>query len=136
MSVIESRREFNRFQATEMTERQYSYTSKILHNQKNFPHGVDDDLVRDLLRTSRSIHIFASDANGIRVASHKDKVERLELQKKAIRNCRRMIGLIELTRTTFHTPNKRRVYWMRQVKAARKYLEDWNKSDAKRYKDK
>lgn len=135
MSVIESNRQWNRFMVTNKTNDLYGYTSKILRNQKNFPYEDDPDLINTIKRTARRIHVDAFRANEIkRVDTHKKKVKRLELQQRAISNCNELLALVDMTRTVFHTPNKRRKYWGKKILIARSFLEKWNESDAKRYK--
>lgn len=135
MSVHEGNRKMNRFMVTTKTNELYGYTSTILRNQENFPYEVDSDLINSIKRVARRIHVDAFRANEIkRVDTRAKKAKRLELQRRAISNCNELLALIDMTRTVFHTPHKRRAYWGKKVIEARGLIERWNESDAKRYK--
>lgn len=110
------------------------YVRQITKNEKIFNPEVDANLPAQLRATADQIYFDIFEANGVRVDSAEAKKDRLDLQKRAIRLCTRMLALMDMARLCFHLSGKRCVFWGRKVRDIRQRCRDWHESDSKRYK--
>lgn len=110
------------------------HTLNICSNEKIFDPKFNEVLMNDVLRTVKDIYIHCIDANNIYVKNIKDFEIRNDLQKAAIRECKRMLALISLCRRLYHLRNKKVTYWSEMTIKTRNYLNKWHESDVQRYK--
>ena len=111
------------------------YTIRITKNEKVFLPEYRSALTDDIIRSAKNIHIYAWQANDIRVDSAEKYAKRRELQQKAIDECTTLLPTIQMAKTVFHLKGTRIKYWTKLIVEARDGLRAWKNSDSKRYKE-
>ena len=112
------------------------HTIKITANQNIFRPEYQNALTNDIIRCAKDIYIHAGSANDIRVDGNKERLlERLKLQRTAIRECGDMLRLIDLARRLFRLKGNKVRYWSGLTRETAGLLTRWHESDLKRYRD-
>ncbi len=117
-------------------KRLYCHSVKIMGNEKVF-NPRNDFQNSTLLRIQQallSVYTNVWDANRINVLKEPDMAcERLELQRWAIVECKRLLSLFELAKPQFHIPTAKFWNWMSMLVELSKKISAWHKRDAERY---
>ena len=135
MSVQETDRGKSKFECLINTMKLAIYTIRITKNEKVFLPEYRSALTDDIIRSAKNIHIYAWQANDIRVDSAEKYAKRRELQQKAIDECTALLPTIQMAKTVFHLKGTRIKYWTKLIVEARDGLRAWRNSDSKRYKE-
>lgn len=110
------------------------HTLRICQNKNIFDPEYQETLINDLVETAKDIFINVDIANNIRVAGSEGRwLKRYNHQITAIEKCRRMTGLIALTKEAFHLRSKKVNYWIDMLFDTQELIEGWNTSDIIRY---
>lgn len=117
-------------QANEMV----SHTLTVVKNEKIFLPSDNGAISNRILDMAIQIYCDANEANELNIPKGDKWKERDELQKKAIRRCNRMLGLINIARKRYHIKGRKIKYWCKLVRDTREKIKEWNQGDNKRYK--
>lgn len=113
------------------------HTLKICQNENIFDRAYQDSLVNDLIETAKDIYICVDSANNICVSGRERKwIERYQYQETAIAKCKRMVGLIKLSKEAFHLRSAKVNYWIEMLFDTKELIEKWHTSDIIRYSGK
>lgn len=135
MSVPENQRKPNKFTVLEKANYLAKYTISITVNKNVFLEKYQNALTDDIIRISKDIFIHCWTANNINVKTNEQKIDRTNLQSKAILECNNLLAIIELSKSVFHLDSKRVKYWGGLVIQVRELIKTWRINDIKRYKD-
>ena len=117
-------------------KRLYCHSVKIMGNENVFTPKNDfqnTTLIR-IQESLLSVYTNVWDANRINVAKEPTLAcERLELQRWAIVECKRLFSLFELAKPQFHIPARKYWNWMTMLVELGKKLSAWHKSDVERF---
>ena len=138
MSVTVDQREEGRFSLAVKAEYLASYTMEITSNEKVFLPEYRRQLTDDIIETAKNIYLSIREANDVNVRMGtmfhvQDFTDRNKLQREALRNCKRLLYLIDLAHRRFHLSSKRVKYWGRLVKSIKDRIYGWIEDDANRY---
>ena len=138
MSVPAGEREEGRFTLPIKAEQLASYTIQITANEKVFLPEYRKAVTDDIVKTAKNIYLGIREANdtSVRVGTvfhRKDYLERNQLQRKALRDAKRLLYLIDLAHRLFHLSSKRVAYWGSMVQNVRNRIQGWMDDDAARF---
>lgn len=138
MSVPAGEREEGRFTLPMKAEELANYTIRITANEKVFLPEYRKQVTDDIVETAKNIYLNIREANdtSVRVGTifhRKDLMDRNALQRKALRDSRRLLYLIDLAHRIFHLSSKRVAYWGTMVKNVRNRIQGWMDDDLNRY---
>lgn len=138
MAVTVDRREEGKFSLAVKAEALVSYTLEITANERVFLPEYRKSLTDDIVETAKNIYLEIREANDIIVRMgtrfhFQDYTERNHLQRRALRNCKRLLYLIDLAHRRFHLSSKRVKYWGRLVKSVKDRIYGWMEDDSRRY---
>ena len=138
MSVPAGEREEGRFTLPMKAEELANYTIRITANEKVFLPEYRKQVTDDIVETAKNIYLNIREANdtSVRVGTifhRKDLMDRNALQRKALRDSRRLLYLIDLAHRIFHLSSKRVAYWGMMVKNVRNRIQGWMDDDLNRY---
>lgn len=138
MSVTVDQREEGRFSLEVKAEFLASYTLEITANENVFVPEYRRGLTDDIVETAKNIYLGIREANDVTVRMGtrfqlKDYADRNELQREALRNCKRLLYLIDLAHRRFHLSNKRVKYWGKLVKNVKDRIHGWIDDDTERF---
>lgn len=139
MSVTVNQRDEGKFSLAIKAEYLASYTMEITANENVFLPEYRKQLTDDIVETAKNIYLGIREANDISVRMNtefqmEDYMERNRLQKKALRDCKRLLYLIDLAHRRFHLTSKRVKYWGKLVKNVKDRIYGWLDDDTERYK--
>lgn len=100
MSVQATDRGKSKFECLINTMKLAVYTIRITKNEKVFLPEYRSALTDDIIRSAKNVHIFAWQANDIKVDSSEKYIKRRELQQNAIDECTALLPM-ESTRETW-----------------------------------
>lgn len=138
MSVTTDRRAEGRFSLEVKAEYLARYTLEITANESVFLPQYRERVTNDLIETAKNIYLGIREANDVKVRTDPrfqllDYQERSQLQRKALRDCKRLLYLIDLAHRIFHLSGKRVKYWGSLVKNVKDRVAGWIDDDYKRY---
>lgn len=115
-----------------------SYTLEITANENVFLPEYRKGLTDDIVVTAKNIYLGIREANDVTVRMGtvfhmQDYMDRNRLQRQALRNCKRLLYLIDLAHRRFHLSSKRVKYWGKIVKNVKDRVCGWIDADTKRY---
>ena len=104
--------------------------TELPYNQK--------EIVEDIIETAKNIYLGIREANDVTVRigtdfHREDYMERNRLQREALRNCKRLLYLIDIAHRIFHLSSKRVKYWGKLVKSVKDRVYGWIDDDTARY---
>lgn len=139
MSVTVDQREEGKFSLAVKAEYLASYTMEITANENVFLPEYRKQLTDDIVETAKNIYLGIREANDVTVRMDtvfqmEDYMERNRLQRKALRDCKRLLYLIDLAHRRFHLTSKRVKYWGKLVKNIKDRVHGWIDDDTERYK--
>lgn len=138
MSVTVDQREEGKFSLAVKAESLTSYTLEITANENVFVPEYRRGLTDDIVETAKNIYLGIREANDVTVRMGtrfqlKDYTDRNELQREALRNCKRLLYLIDLAHRRFHLSSKRVKYWGKLVKNVKDRIHGWIDDDTERF---
>lgn len=138
MSVAVDQREEGKFSLAVKAEFLASYTLEITANENVFVPEYRRGLTDDIVETAKNIYLGIREANDVTVRMGtrfqlKDYTDRNELQREALRNCKRLLYLIDLAHRRFHLSSKRVKYWGKLVKNVKDRIHGWIDDDTERF---
>ena len=138
MSVTVDQREEGKFSLAVKAEFLASYTLEITANENVFVPEYRRGLTDDIIETAKNIYLGIREANDVTVRMGtifqlKDYTDRNELQREALRNCKRLLYLIDLAHRRFHLSSKRVKYWGKLVKNVKDRIHGWIDDDTERF---
>lgn len=138
MSVTVDQREEGKFSLAVKAEFLASYTLEITANENVFVPEYRRGLMDDIIETAKNIYLGIREANDVTVRMGtrfqlKDYTDRNELQREALRNCKRLLYLIDLAHRRFHLSSKRVKYWGKLVKNVKDRIHGWIDDDTERF---
>ena len=138
MSVTVDQREEGKFSLAVKAEFLASYTLEITANDNVFVPEYRRGLTDDIIETAKNIYLGIREANDVTVRMGtrfqlKDYTDRNELQREALRNCKRLLYLIDLAHRRFHLSSKRVKYWGKLVKNVKDRIHGWIDDDTERF---
>lgn len=138
MSVTTDRRSEGRFSLEVKAEYLARYTLEITANESVFLPQYRERVTNDIIETAKNIYLGIREANDVKVRTDfrfqlLDYQERSRLQRKALRDCKRLLYLIDLAHRIFHLSGKRVKYWGSLVKNVKDRVVGWIDDDYKRY---
>lgn len=138
MSVTVDQREEGKFSLAVKAEFMASYTLEITANENVFVPEYRRGLTDDIVETAKNIYLGIREANDVTVRMGtrfqlKDYTDRNELQREALRNCKRLLYLIDLAHRRFHLSSKRVKYWGKLVKNVKDRIHGWIDDDTERF---
>jgi hypothetical protein len=138
MSVPVGERDEGRFTLAVKAEYLARYTIEITANENVFLPEYRRAVTDDIISTAKNIYLGIREANDVTVRVGTvfhlgDFRERNRLQREALRNCKRLLYLIDLAHRIFHLSTKRVKYWGKIVKNVKDRVHGWIDDDANRY---
>lgn len=138
MSVTVDQREEGKFSLAVKAEFLASYILEITANENVFLPEYRKGLTDDIVETAKNIYLGIREANDVTVrlgtVFHlQDYTDRNRLQREALRNCERLLYLIDLAHRLFHLSSKRVKYWGKLVKNVKDRVHGWIDDDTERY---
>lgn len=138
MSVTVDQREEGKFSLAVKAEFLASYTLEITANENVFVPEYRRGLTDDIIETAKNIYLGIREANDVTVRMGtrfqlNDYTDRNELQREALRNCKRLLYLIDLAHRRFHLSSKRVKYWGKLVKNVKDRIHGWIDDDTERF---
>lgn len=135
MSVNKGKRKTqkSKLQVLVMTKGLASYTIRICKNQKVFLVECNTAITNDIVHIATMIHVYAWNANNIKVKNAEQANQRRNLQNKAVVLCNNLLPLIQIAQEVFHLKTKRVKFWSKKVIAVREMLKKWRDADRRRY---
>ena len=138
MSVPVGERDEGRFTLETKAEYLARYTIEITANENVFLPEYRKAVTDDIITTAKNIYLGIREANDVTVrvgtVFHlEDFRERNRLQREALRNCKRLLYLIDLAHRIFHLSTKRVKFWGKIVKNVKDRVHGWIDDDMNRY---
>lgn len=138
MSVTVDQREEGKFSLATKAEYLARYTIEITANESVFTPEYRKQVTDDIVETAKNIYLGIREANDVNVrvgtVFHlEDYMERNRLQREALRNCKRLLYLIDIAHRIFHLSSKRVKYWGKLVKSVKDRVYGWIDDDTVRY---
>ena len=138
MSVPVGERDEGKFTLAVKAEYLARYTIEITANENVFLPEYRRAVTDDIISTAKNIYLEIREANDVTVrvgtVFHlEDFRERNRLQRKALRDCKRLLYLIDLAHRVFHLSTKRVKYWSQIVKNVKDRVHGWIDDDMKRF---
>ena len=136
MSVPVNQRTHGKLEAYSKAYELAVYTLKITANKKVFTIEYQEQLTNHIIAAALDVYMMVGTANDIIVRTDKDHgnyVERIDLQRQAIRRCGELNKLIFLAKPVFHLSSKRVKYWVGLTCDTRTLIKAWHTSDVKRW---
>lgn len=138
MSVPEGEREDGKFTLPMRAEYLARYTLEITSNENVFLPQYRKRVTDDIVETAKNIYLGIREANDttVRVGTmfhRSDLIERNKIQRKALKDARRLLYLIDLAHRIFHLSSKRVKYWGGLTKEVRNRIQGWIDDDLNRY---
>nr|DAI45342.1 MAG TPA: Avd-like protein [Caudoviricetes sp.] len=138
MSVPVGEREENQFTLAIKALALAEYTIRITANEHVFLPEYRKQITDDIVSTANSIYLDIREANDtlVRVGTGfhmKDYRFRSDLQREALRKCKRLLYLIDLAHRIFHLSSKRVKYWCEMTINVKNRIYGWIDADKKRY---
>lgn len=138
MSVPVGEREEGKFSLAVKAEYLARYTIEITANENVFLPEYRRQVTDDIISTAKNIYLGIREANDVTVRvgtlfQMKDYRDRNNLQREALRNCKRLLYLIDLAHRIFHLSSKRVKYWSQIVKNVKDRIHGWIDDDMNRF---
>ena len=138
MSVTVDQREEGKFSLATKAEYLARYTIEITANESVFTPEYRKQVTDDIIETAKNIYLGIREANDVNVrvgtVFHlEDYMERNRLQRETLRNCKRLLYLIDIAHRIFHLSSKRVKYWGKLVKNVKDRVYGWIDDDTVRY---
>lgn len=138
MSVPVGEREEGKFSLAVKAEYLARYTIEITANENVFLPEYRRQVTDDIISTAKNIYLGIREANDVTVRvdtpfQMKDYRDRNNLQREALRNCKRLLYLIDLAHRIFHLSSKRVKYWSQIVKNVKDRIHGWIDDDTNRF---
>ncbi len=138
MSVPVGEREEGKFSLAVKAEYLARYTIEITANENVFLPEYRRQVTDDIISTAKNIYLGIREANDVTVRvgtqfQMKDYRDRNNLQREALRNCKRILYLIDLAHRIFHLSSKRVKYWSQIVKNVKDRIHGWIDDDTNRF---
>lgn len=138
MSVPVGERDEGKFTLAVKAEYLARYTIEITANENVFLPEYRRAVADDIISTAKNIYLGIREANDVTVrvgtVFHlEDFRERNRLQRKALRDCKRLLYLIDLAHRVFHLSTKRVKYWSQIVKNIKDRVHGWIDDDMNRF---
>lgn len=138
MSVPVGEREEGKFSLAVKAEYLARYTIEITANENVFLPEYRRQVTDDIISTAKNIYLGIREANDVTVRvgtsfQMKDYRDRNNLQREALRNCKRLLYLIDLAHRIFHLSSKRVKYWSLIVKNVKDRIHGWIDDDTNRF---
>lgn len=138
MSVPVGEREEGKFSLAVKAEYLARYTIEITANENVFLPEYRRQVTDDIISTAKNIYLGIREANDVTVRvgtpfQMKDYHDRNNLQREALRNCKRLLYLIDLAHRIFHLSSKRVKYWSQIVKNVKDRIHGWIDDDTNRF---
>lgn len=138
MSVTVDQREEGKFSLATKAEYLARYTIEITANESVFTPEYRKQVTDDIIETAKNIYLGIREANDVTVRigtdfQREDYMERNRLQREALRNCKRLLYLIDIAHRIFHLSSKRVKYWGKLVKSVKDRVYGWIDDDTARY---
>lgn len=138
MSVPVGEREEGKFSLAVKAEYLARYTIEITANENVFLPEYRRQVTDDIISTAKNIYLGIREANDVTVRmgtpfQMKDYCDRNNLQREALRNCKRLLYLIDLAHRIFHLSSKRVKYWSQIVKNVKDRIHGWIDDDTNRF---
>lgn len=138
MSVPVGEREEGKFSLAVKAEYLARYTIEITANENVFLPEYRRQVTDDIISTAKNIYLGIREANDVTVRvgtpfQMKDYSDRNNLQREALRNCKRLLYLIDLAHRIFHLSSKRVKYWSQIVKNVKDRIHGWIDDDTNRF---
>ena len=138
MSVPVSERDEGKFTLAVKAEYLARYTIEITANENVFLPEYRRAVTDDIISTAKNIYLEIREANDVivrvgTVFHLEDFRERNRLQRKALRDCKRLLYLIDLAHRVFHLSTKRVKYWSQIVKNIKDRVHGWIDDDMNRF---
>ena len=139
MSVTVDKRDEGKFSLAVKAEYLARYTIEITSNENVFLPEYRKQVTDDIVETAKNIYLGIREANDVTVRMNtvfqmKDYTDRNQLQREVLRNCKRLLYLIDLAHRIFHLSSKRVRYWGKLVKNVKDRVHGWIDDDTLRYK--
>lgn len=139
MSVTVDKRDEGKFSLATKAEYLARYTIEITSNENVFFPEYRKQVTDDIVETAKNIYLGIREANDVTVRmgtafQMKDYMDRNQLQREVLRNCKRLLYLIDLAHRIFHLSSKRVRYWGKLVKNVKDRVYGWIDDDTLRYK--
>lgn len=138
MSVPVGEREEGKFSLLIKAESLARCTIEITANEKVFLPEYRKQVTDDIVETAKNIYLGIREANDVNVRVGTpfqlgDYRERNNLQRQALRNCKRLLYLIDLAHRIFHLSSRRVAYWGQMVVNVKNRVCGWIDDDANRF---
>ena len=139
MSVTVDKRDEGKFSLATKAEYLARYTIEITSNENVFFPEYRKQVTDDIVETAKNIYLGIREANDVTVRMEtafqmKDYMDRNQLQREVLRNCKRLLYLIDLAHRIFHLSSKRVKYWGKLVKNVKDRVYGWIDDDTLRFK--
>ena len=139
MSVTVDKRDEGKFSLATKAEYLARYTIEITSNENVFFPEYRKQVTDDIVETAKNIYLGIREANDVTIRmgtafQMKDYMDRNRLQMEVLRNCKRLLYLIDLAHRIFHLSSKRVKYWGKLVKNVKDRVYGWIDDDTLRYK--
>ena len=108
------------------------YSIKKTDNGQTFPKKYRFSLVNRIQDAALDITDALLDANDLSLADEVERPMRFRSQRTALRTCRKLIFLIELSHDLELIDDKAFAYWATQVSDVKNMTAAWYKSDTRR----
>lgn len=133
MSVVVSKRGKSKFDPLLKSQKVAKHILIITANEKIFkmPHKA---LIQDINHCAEDIFISAYMANNIYANNLEAYKQRIQLETKAILDCKSLLALMDLAWQIFHLKSTKVQYVVKITNEAEKSLQAWRKSDKEKSK--
>ena len=138
MAVPAGEREEGKFTLPMKAEQLVAYTIQITANEKVFLPEYRERMTDDIVETAKNVYLGIREANDttVRVGTifhRKDFIDRNTLQRKALKDAKRLLYLIDIAHRLFHLSSKRVAYWSDMVQNVRNRIQGWTDDDFFRF---
>lgn len=138
MAVPAGEREEGKFTLPMKALQLVTHTIQITANEKVFLPEYRKQVTDDIIETAKNIYLGIREANdtSVRVGTifhRKDFIDRNMLQRKALKDAKRLLYLIDIAHRLFHLSSKRVEYWGKMVQNVRNRIQGWMDDDFARY---
>lgn len=136
MSVPVNERSHGKLEAYFKAFELATYTLKITANKKVFTVEYQEQLTDLIIKAALEVYLMVGDANDLIVKTekdHKNFLDRIDLQKQAVKKCSDLNKLILLAKPIFHLSSKRVKYWVGLTNETKSLIKAWCNSDYKRF---
>lgn len=134
MSVPKSKRKKSGLELFYKANELACYTIKICSNKNVFEEKYQNALTNKVIDTSVQIFVDLWTANNIKVCDKKSYDARIDLERRAKRNCNNLLAMMQIAQRLFHLSTKRIKFWGNKTLEVRNGINKLAESDINRYR--